>query len=86
MLKLWNKAKDVQLDMLEVAAAPVAPTADAARPTTTTRRVVPSAPQLLPLAILSEDPANPRTEFPEAALDELAEDIRQHGILQPIRE
>jgi ParB family chromosome partitioning protein len=39
---------------------------------------------LLPLAILYEDPANPRTEFPEAELDELAEDIRQHGILQPI--
>jgi ParB family transcriptional regulator, chromosome partitioning protein len=33
---------------------------------------------------LCEDPANPRTEFPEAEIDELAADIRQHGILQPI--
>jgi ParB family chromosome partitioning protein len=41
-------------------------------------------PLLLPLAALFEDPANPRTEFPPADLDELAEDIRQHGILQPI--
>jgi len=44
----------------------------------------PGEPLLLPLAALFEDPANPRTEFPQAELDELAEDIRQHGILQPI--
>ncbi len=44
----------------------------------------PGEPLLLPLAALLEDPANPRTEFPVAELDELAEDIRQHGILQPI--
>ena len=28
-----------------------------------------------------EDPDNPRTEFPTDRLNELAEDIRQHGIL-----
>ena len=84
MLKLWNKAKDVQLDLLDAAPAPVAPTASAKPPIATTPRVVPSAPQLMPLATLCEDPANPRTEFPESELDELAEDIRQHGILQPI--
>jgi len=39
---------------------------------------------MLPLSALCEDPANPRTEFPDAELDELADDIRQHGILQPI--
>ena len=45
-----------------------------------------SAKQALAAAIdsLFEDPANPRTEFPDALIDELAEDIRQHGILQPI--
>ena len=84
VLKLWNKAKDVQLDLLDAAPAPVAPTADAKPPVATTPRVVPSAPQLMPLAALCDDPANPRTEFPESELDELAEDIRQHGILQPI--
>lgn len=41
-------------------------------------------PLLVPLSALREDPANPRTEFPAAELQELAEDIRQHGILQPI--
>lgn len=39
---------------------------------------------VVPIDHLHEDPDNPRTEFPEARLDELAEDIRQHGILQPI--
>jgi ParB family transcriptional regulator, chromosome partitioning protein len=86
VLKLWNKAKDVQLDLLDAAPAPVAPSgpADLAPRVTTTQRVVPSAPQFLPLTVLCEDPANPRTEFPETELNELAEDIRQHGILQPI--
>ena len=30
------------------------------------------------------EPDNPRTEFPEAEIEELAQDIRQRGILQPI--
>lgn len=41
-------------------------------------------PLLIQLSALCEDPDNPRTEFPRAELQELAEDIRQHGILQPI--
>jgi ParB family chromosome partitioning protein len=36
------------------------------------------------VALLHEDPGNPRTEFPDGEIDELAEDIRQRGILQPI--
>jgi hypothetical protein len=31
-----------------------------------------------------EDANNPRTEFPEAALEELAADIQQRGVLQPL--
>ena len=88
MLKLWNKAKELQLDLLDAAPAPDPASAPApARPAPTieaARRLEPSAPQMLPLAMLCDDPANPRTEFPESELDELAEDIRQHGILQPI--
>jgi len=34
--------------------------------------------------LLDEDSNNPRTEYPEAELAELTEDIREHGILQPI--
>ncbi len=38
----------------------------------------------VPISALDEDTSNPRTEFPEAELDELAADIRQHGISQAI--
>lgn len=41
-------------------------------------------PLLVPVDRLSEDPNNPRTEFPDAEIDELADSIRQHGILQPL--
>jgi ParB family transcriptional regulator, chromosome partitioning protein len=41
-------------------------------------------PLLVPLDRLIEDPNNPRTEFPQAEIDELADSIRQHGILQPL--
>lgn len=38
----------------------------------------------LPLDLIDNDPAQPRTEFDEVALLELAEDIRRHGVRQPI--
>ena len=38
----------------------------------------------LPVKALVPNPAQPRTVFREASLDELAQSIRQHGILQPI--
>jgi ParB family chromosome partitioning protein len=41
-------------------------------------------PLLVPVTRVYEDPNNPRTEFPEAALEELATDIRQRGVLQPL--
>jgi ParB family transcriptional regulator, chromosome partitioning protein len=41
-------------------------------------------PLTLAVGLLFEDPHNPRTEFPEAELNELAEDVAQHGIVQRI--
>lgn len=41
-------------------------------------------PLVVPIDRLEEDPHNPRTEFPAEALDELAQDIAQRGVLQPI--
>jgi ParB family chromosome partitioning protein len=35
-------------------------------------------------SLLQEDASNPRTEFPDTEIDELAADIRERGILQPI--
>jgi ParB family chromosome partitioning protein len=36
------------------------------------------------LGLITPPRANPRTDFDEAALQQLAESIRQHGLLQPI--
>jgi ParB family chromosome partitioning protein len=36
------------------------------------------------IELLDEDPNNPRTDFPDVEIDDLAEDIRRHGVLQPI--
>ncbi len=41
-------------------------------------------PLLLAVSLLYEDADNPRTEFPEELTAELAEDIQQRGVLQPL--
>ena len=38
----------------------------------------------IPVALIDRDPAQPRTHFDEAALHDLAESIREHGVIQPI--
>ncbi|MFV9505978.1 MAG: ParB/RepB/Spo0J family partition protein, partial [Oscillochloridaceae bacterium umkhey_bin13] len=38
----------------------------------------------LPLREIMPNPHQPRTRFPDEALDELAESIRTHGVIQPI--
>ena len=38
----------------------------------------------LPFSAISPNPDQPRTEFSEAALAELAQSIRRHGVLQPL--
>ena len=95
----WDRSKPPQLDLLgPEELAPMAETpvnALVATPDAPPQEVLPmpvveplptptGEPLLVPLSALCEDPDNPRTEFPQAELQELAEDIRQHGILQPI--
>lgn len=75
----WSKSGNLQLDLLDAPAAPEAANAPPAAPGATAR-----SPSMVPTASLYEEAHNPRTEIPEAELDELADDIRQHGILQPI--
>ena len=75
----WSKSGNLQLDRLDGPAAPEA--APAPRAATSTAASLPS---VVPTTSLYEDAKNPRTEIPDAELDELAEDVRQHGILQPI--
>ena len=95
----WNKSKEVQLDLLEAEpgtpalhrAVDSAPRAVVPRPDpgAISSAVVKSGghdgrPLLLAVSMLYEDAHNPRTEFPEESIAELAEDIRQRGVLQPL--
>lgn len=93
----WDRSKPPQLDLLgpeepaPMAEPPLKATIAEAEaplqevpPMPVVEPLRTGEPLLVPLSALCEDPANPRTEFPEAELQELAEDIRQHGILQPI--
>jgi len=43
-----------------------------------------SAPMLVPITTITVNPYQPRRTFAPEALDELAESIRHHGILQPL--
>ena len=95
----WNKSKEIQLDLLDeeptataspqpVAAVPRAvvsnPDAAANRAPTSTPSGKNGRPLLLAVSMLYEDAHNPRTEFPEESIAELAEDIQQRGVLQPL--
>jgi ParB family transcriptional regulator, chromosome partitioning protein len=94
----WSKPKADQLELLEADPdLPQAPSvlnakqhAQSPTPSRSSKTAAHSEaanagrPLLVPLDRLSEDPSNPRTEFPEAEINELAESIRQHGILQPL--
>ncbi|WP_425259239.1 ParB/RepB/Spo0J family partition protein [Rubrivivax sp. RP6-9] len=95
----WNKSKDVQLDLLDaeprsatshqsVAAAPLADVSSPDAAANSTDAAMPSGndgrPLLLAVSLLYEDTHNPRTEFPEESIAELADDIRRRGVLQPL--
>lgn len=38
----------------------------------------------MPIEFISRNPSNPRRQFTEAELDDLAQSIREHGIVQPM--
>jgi ParB family transcriptional regulator, chromosome partitioning protein len=95
----WNKSKEVQLDLLdaepgtstlhqsvEAAPRPVVskPYSGAISPAAAKLGSHDGRPMLVPVSMLYEDAHNPRTEFPEDSLAELAADIQERGILQPL--
>jgi len=86
----WCKSKSLQLDLLSPDPAAdedfnlKALVVDSEPAHGGARTLSTGQPLIVPMASLFEDPNNPRTEFPEIELEELAGDIRQHGILQPI--
>lgn len=92
----WKKVPAAQLDLLEAqldAASELPRPASTANASSTSESLevahrasaaIVGLPPCIPIGLIDEDPNNPRTEFPESEVDELAEDIRQHGILQPL--
>lgn len=95
----WKKASVTQLDLLDAefdatAAVYVQPNEHAAAsvavvevpplPATTTAIGISGRPLMVSILLIDEDPNNPRTEFAESEIDELADDIRERGLLQPI--
>ena len=94
----WNKSKLEQLDLVDEAnSAPIEGLVsdsggEAVDPQTCTATselsldalTVEGLPLLVPVDSLEEDPDNPRTEFPDEEIAELAQDIALRGILQPI--
>ena len=95
----WKKPKEIQLDLLDAEPGPtashqlaeVAPPAVVSKPAS--GAISPASAKLgdhdgkamlVSVSMLYEDANNPRTEFPEAALTELAADIQQRGVLQPL--
>jgi ParB family chromosome partitioning protein len=96
MRLLWKRVPAAQLDLLDakldgaaqrtLAASPSI-ASDASQTTELAQRApaaVGGLPLRIPIGLIDEDPNNPRTEFPDAEIDELADDIRQRGILQPL--
>jgi hypothetical protein len=84
----WSNSKSLQLDLLSADPAPVQDsnpdTVVGGEPNLLSARTVfIGQPLMVSTASLFEDPNNPRTEFPQVELEELAEDTRRHGILQP---
>jgi ParB family chromosome partitioning protein len=77
----WNKSTDLQLDLLNGAAAAAAGEVSPQAHATSNAA---GQPLMLAVTRLCADPNNPRIDVPEAELDELANDIRQRGVLQPI--
>lgn len=83
MTKLRTVAqKRTQKILLDLADLDEQPTSRQGTSTEAVRLI--GRPMDIPLDKIEEDPEQPRTEFSEAALAELAESIRQHGVKTPI--
>ncbi|HSI48139.1 MAG TPA: ParB/RepB/Spo0J family partition protein [Ideonella sp.] len=95
----WNKSKEVQLDLLDAEPGataphqPVEPAPQTVVPKPDSGAISPASaklgdrdgsPMLVAVSMLYEDSHNPRTEFPEDSLADLAADIQQRGVLQPL--
>lgn len=78
----WPKSQPTQLDLLsdEPVRSPPEPLRVRQRSAISST----GGPRLVPIEQIDEDPTNPRVEFSEIELEELASDIRMRGILVPL--
>lgn len=68
----------------ESAAAPAAPAAPVAAKPVSVPAAAQSSSREVPIGDIVPNPHQPRLHFDEAKLEELAQSIREHGILQPL--
>jgi ParB family chromosome partitioning protein len=80
----WRKSDSRQLDLLREVPADegVSPAQEVRAPPGV--RSIKGRPATVPIESIDEDPANPRADFSDAELDELAADIQLRGILVPL--
>ncbi|MCW5657120.1 MAG: ParB/RepB/Spo0J family partition protein [Burkholderiaceae bacterium] len=83
-MRFWKKADANQLDLVGDADAPEAPRSASQVKAKATVSLASGIPRMVPTSQIVEDPGNPRTEFPDAKVIELADDIRQRGILEAL--
>lgn len=57
---------------------------DQTTPVGTVKSEIVSADRNVPIEFISRNPRNPRRQFNEAELQDLANSIRQHGVVQPV--
>jgi ParB family transcriptional regulator, chromosome partitioning protein len=81
----WQKADtEQQLDLLGDTPAPELPAPAPRAKAKASPLSAMGIPRMVATLQIDEDPFNPRTEFPDDKVIELAEDIRQRGILEPL--
>ncbi|MEJ8836103.1 ParB/RepB/Spo0J family partition protein [Ramlibacter sp. AN1133] len=80
----WRKSPLHQLDLLGDVPAIDAEQAATQSQKLPAPRLATGRPATVPIALIDEDPANPRADFSETELDDLAADIELRGILVPL--
>jgi len=74
----------VALGQVDDSYRPAATTSGPSEPTGKTPAQIPSAPQEIPVDQIAANPFQPRADFPDHELGELADSIARQGILQPL--
>ena len=80
----WQKSNHQQLDLLGDVPTPGDEQSVPPAACLPASRSIKGRPANVSIALIDEDPSNPRADFPDVELDDLAADIRLRGILVPL--